>query len=450
MYARYALLLALGLIIGVASPGWAAVLRPPAELLVPPPMPDQPPLTIPVDNAQVVGPAQNSFQIAEGEVRVSTPPGPTVLFIPFQVQASDYNVLRLRMRHTAGQMGAYLFSDAPIIPQPGMPLQPIQLQADGQWHTAAVSLTVGETPNWAGEVHGVTLVFPEPAEIAVGALELARVPVKGPVSMRLGTTTEKVLARSPAEWAVTVPAGAVFEASVGTAPGQPQGRFTCTAVAQDGREVVLVDQSIGEGGAAPGQWTPVSADLSALAGTACTLRFAAEGKGYWGAPLIRTPRAADHATPIILISNDTLRADHLSCYGYGRDTTPNYDAFAKEAVLFTNAVSEEPGTLQAHMTMLTGLHPSVHGLTMRPEGHETAQTLDERFTTLAEVLAGRGYVNAGFVGVGHILIAQRGFARGFDQYSAPDTFRDILETRALIDPWLEQHADAPFFLFFHN
>ncbi len=60
---------------------------------------------------------------------------------------------------------------------------------------------------------------------------------------------------------------------------------------------------------------------------------------------------------IILISADTLRADHLSCYGYSKDTTPYLDRFAKDCVVFERAYSQIPGTLPSHMSIFTGLYP---------------------------------------------------------------------------------------------
>ncbi|MDP6520109.1 MAG: sulfatase-like hydrolase/transferase, partial [Planctomycetota bacterium] len=76
-----------------------------------------------------------------------------------------------------------------------------------------------------------------------------------------------------------------------------------------------------------------------------------------GPPEPQTP-APPH---VVLISLDTLRADHLSSYGYGRQTSPRLDALAAEGVLFEEACSSSSWTLPAHMTMLTGLPVSVHG-----------------------------------------------------------------------------------------
>ena len=64
---------------------------------------------------------------------------------------------------------------------------------------------------------------------------------------------------------------------------------------------------------------------------------------------------------VILISMDCCRADHLSCYGYHRNTTPNIDKLAKESALFKKCFSQSTYTLPSHTTMLTSLYPSAHG-----------------------------------------------------------------------------------------
>ena len=71
-----------------------------------------------------------------------------------------------------------------------------------------------------------------------------------------------------------------------------------------------------------------------------------------------------HQAPhgIILISLDTLRADHLGAYGYYRNTSPFIDAFAKESIVFENAVVQAPTTLPSHMSIMTSLYPHSHGV----------------------------------------------------------------------------------------
>ena len=84
---------------------------------------------------------------------------------------------------------------------------------------------------------------------------------------------------------------------------------------------------------------------------------------------------------LIIIIIDTLRSDHLSCYGYEGITTPNLDSLAKEGMIFTNAVCQVPLTLPSHCSIFTGKYPTAHGVR-----HNGLFQLDASEITLAEVL----------------------------------------------------------------
>ncbi|MHC4206997.1 MAG: sulfatase-like hydrolase/transferase, partial [Planctomycetota bacterium] len=90
---------------------------------------------------------------------------------------------------------------------------------------------------------------------------------------------------------------------------------------------------------------------------------------------------------ILLISIDTCRADHLGCYGYPLDTTPNIDAVAGEGIVFEHTISPLPYTLPAHCTMLTGTIPPYHRVV-----DNTDYKLGDGDVTLAELLQEKGYV----------------------------------------------------------
>lgn len=112
---------------------------------------------------------------------------------------------------------------------------------------------------------------------------------------------------------------------------------------------------------------------------------------------------------VLLISVDSLRADHLGAYGYERDTSPTIDRLAREGALFTNAVSSTSWTLPAHMALLTGLPDTVHGVT----NHTTR--LDPKVETLAQAFQEAGYYTVGFFS-GPFLHPAFGFGRGFKEY----------------------------------
>jgi arylsulfatase len=161
------------------------------------------------------------------------------------------------------------------------------------------------------------------------------------------------------------------------------------------------------------------------------------------------PERVPQRPNIIIVSTDTLRADRLGCYGYARRTSPHVDAFAKEAVLFQNAISPSPHTAPSHMSFFTGMSPTVHGVAnFQADG--SYRMLSERIPLLAELLHSAGYQTYGFHGGGNISDVF-GFARGFDWYQKIKI--DQTEARGFptIKETLAARAkDKPVFLFVHH
>jgi len=148
---------------------------------------------------------------------------------------------------------------------------------------------------------------------------------------------------------------------------------------------------------------------------------------------------------VIVISIDTLRADHLGCYGYDRPTSPTLDRLAEGGVLFENVSSTSPWTLPAHASLMTGLYPSRHGLKSHRE------YLHQAAVPMAEILQEQGYLTAAIVNA-HYVSQRYGFDRGFDEFNyvpeelaraAPSAVEDYAVG------WLSNHDGGPFFLFLH-
>lgn len=152
---------------------------------------------------------------------------------------------------------------------------------------------------------------------------------------------------------------------------------------------------------------------------------------------------------IVLISIDTLRADRLGCYGYGRETSPAVDGLAKQGTLFLNAVSPAHWTLPSHVSMLSGLYPSNH------RARSSNMPIGGEVRLLAEVLKEQGYRTYAITGGGY-LTRRLGFDRGFDLFlenrtraaggvvTLPSMIRRIEEELGKLEP------GAPYFLFLHN
>jgi len=176
------------------------------------------------------------------------------------------------------------------------------------------------------------------------------------------------------------------------------------------------------------------------------------------------------APNIVFITLDTVRADHLSSYGYSRPTTPNIDRFARSGVLFENAISASSWTLASHASMFTGLLPQQHGA-------DWAAPLTRSPWTLAEVLRSQGYQTASFVANELYLQKGWGVAQGFDRYADEratlrHNLSETLVGTAIVQPvyrsfsrydyfdrenagqlnqrvfgWLRQNSQRPYFLF---
>jgi len=150
---------------------------------------------------------------------------------------------------------------------------------------------------------------------------------------------------------------------------------------------------------------------------------------------------------VVLISIDTLRADHLSAYGYPRPTTPHLDRLAGEAYLFTRAFSSSTWTLPATATLLTGLLPGQHGV------RSLHRKLPPEIDTLAERLERAGYRTAAITD-GGFVDPKWGFGQGFGRYDAtageawaPKDVRRIVESA---ERFLAENRFHPYFLFLHT
>ncbi|MGA7613738.1 MAG: sulfatase-like hydrolase/transferase [Thermoanaerobaculia bacterium] len=158
--------------------------------------------------------------------------------------------------------------------------------------------------------------------------------------------------------------------------------------------------------------------------------------------------------PVILISIDTLRSDHLPAYGYAGVATPAIDALRRDGVLFERAYSHVPLTLPSHAAIFTGLVPPDNGV-RNNIGYRLDGTKHE---TMAAAFRAAGYATGGAVSA-YVLRSSTGIASGFDQYDDAIANRagepigglsrpgDV--TEKIAQSWIETHDAKPFFYFFH-
>jgi len=164
------------------------------------------------------------------------------------------------------------------------------------------------------------------------------------------------------------------------------------------------------------------------------------------------PRAADG--PIVLISIDTLRADHLPVYGYTAVKTPAIDALAADGIVFERAYSHAPQTLPAHASILSGRLPFEHGVR---DNVGFSVPLSEPM--LGDLLRARGYATGAVVSA-FVLRKETGIDKGFDFFdgsmpprradtSIAEVQRDGAQSEAIAERWLDGRPSPKFFLFLH-
>lgn len=167
------------------------------------------------------------------------------------------------------------------------------------------------------------------------------------------------------------------------------------------------------------------------------------------------PAAAEPKANVVFITVDTLRADHLGCYGYAAIQTPNIDQLARAGARFTQAYTPVPVTLPAHTALLTGAFPMATGM------HDfSGNKLPANTATLARVLHDHGYATAAFIGSA-VLDSRFGLNQGFDTYFDHFDFSRLLETNLdqmerrgdlVMDEalrWLKLNPPQPFLLWVH-
>ncbi len=205
-------------------------------------------------------------------------------------------------------------------------------------------------------------------------------------------------------------------------------------------------------------WHDHEVDLSEVAGPVVRLRFHTEPTNpaderpqlpVWGDPTILSPQSPETSERpfVVLVSLDTLRARSLSALGREIETSPFFDALARQGILFANAFTTYSNTMGSHMSMLTGLWPRSHAVV------GARKSLSSKKTTLATRMRAAGYETAAFT-ENALLNGARGFRRGFGHYqenkeiedgagASEETFDEALK-------WVAKHSNTPFFLFIHT
>ena len=271
---------------------------------------------------------------------------------------------------------------------------------------------------------------------------------------------------------LAVPPDGVLDTAIGVHPAisrlvEGEVEFAIEAITGEASvELLRESRRVGPGaGDDAFAWRHVSVDLGPFAGRRVVLRFVSsygdaarqDRKAFdvipadfmlWGAPSVR-PRATGGKN-VLLVSLDTLRADHLHSMGYSRETSPRIDELARTGVTFESCFSQAPWTTPSHLSILTGTYPSTHGASEPYQVRSSPWRV--RLPTLATLLKRAGYATAAFVGSGN-MSAGFGLHEGFDVYDeteldAGGSDIDTVTEKAV--RWIEAHNDRSFFLFVHS
>jgi len=282
-----------------------------------------------------------------------------------------------------------------------------------------------------------------------------------------GVFRETLVARAPERlaWRQELGDRPWLDLAVGTPDNHPV--VFVVEASSPGREPIVRERTVTSGD----RWEPFSIDLSGLAGTTTTLALSLRSDedghiGFWGAPAIRhkgahaaaiEPTAARTALGpvepprgVILIVADTLRRDHLDAWGYERETAPTITALAAEGTRFADNISQGSWTKVAVPSLLTSLYASTHGI------YDIPHTIPATVTTLTEVFRANGYAT---FHTSSVMFSGKNsnLHQGVEVLHERESIDDLGEyrsktSRVFVDrllPWLDDHAEEPFFVFLH-
>jgi choline-sulfatase len=241
-----------------------------------------------------------------------------------------------------------------------------------------------------------------------------------------------------------------------------EGRLTVEALSDAKEKTVLIDMTFVCGD--PAGWKECSADLTGFAGQAIRLDFVFSGAPKEGGTLIiakpavcvsgkisgrkisGNKRNGKKAKNVIFILVDTLRADHVNCYGKRKVITPALDGLAKEGAMFSNFSSVEDWTKPTIATILTGVYPSTH----KAQNEKTI--LSDKIKLISENLREQNIKTGAFISNGYVS-EKFGFKRGWDYYEnyvvegRPDGAESVFGCAA---DWIRENQDQRFFAYIHT
>jgi len=401
--------------------------------------------------------------------------------VPVDVDASAANLLYLELSRATGHIRPRVLWESEVEGEirpasaggRGKPLEVVQGTERGGFVT--FKLELDRHPGWKGHVRSIRVWSTNLPrnEVRIRRLTLLDDPPVAQWKVAQGTdertgkievaneTRSAVFAAPPLRLVapVRLPEGARLD--LGIALLEPSwfragsgARFT-VSLERDGEAFPLFERELDPfAREADRGWRDANLDLAEHAGRDVTivLETTALDPGsravplaVWSDPFVYRPGLRPGERNVVLVSLDTLRADHLGAYGYPRATSPALDRFARESFFFRDLVSQAASTGPSHMSLFLSLYPTAHGIT----NHD--RKLIGEAQTLARIFRKAGYDTGAFTEGGYIS-ASLGFHQGFSTYAEVEGpmegrggYADVTFPRAV--EWLRRHADRPFLLF---
>jgi arylsulfatase A-like enzyme len=300
------------------------------------------------------------------------------------------------------------------------------------------------------------------AEAAAAGTERDAVLERGRQGLRLNDVLYRGFPAGPPgrlRFALAIPRGARLQAAVAIDPrfhDRPGVEFVVKVI-RGGREEVAWTELLDPIARAEHRaWVPIDVDLARFAGKDRELVLETRGyertgeadRAFWGAPALTVERPAKLAIVYLV---DTLRADHTGVYGYARQTTPELDAFARDAVVFEAAVAHASWTKPSVASILTGQLPGQH------RAVQLRDPLDPAQVTLAQRLDAAGFATSAAIANSVIYGEESAFDRGFDLFAGlhgdDDTRSKLVGADVVVDralAFLHARRGLPGFLYVHT
>lgn len=420
------------------------------------------------------GPGIAGLQLKDGNLagRITAAGGLLAAELPRSTDRDVVHEVRVRLRVTAGSNLSVAFraTDTVDLKEEAQLLRAINwpfttpLLADKEMRTYVLRTT-------ASVRMAQRYVLIRPADVAGASFEIESLRV---VSRREHLATipsglgwqglgevyrEAMVARAPEtiRFDVELPRQPHLELAVGTIEDLPVTFRVAVKRLGDQQDTKVFERTV----TTAYRWETASVDLSGFAGKKATISLALAADkpgtlGFWGTPTVRntTPGLATSPAPqprgVILIWADTLRRDHLSFYGYSRETAPVLHKMAAEGVVFEDTIAQASWTKASGPSILTSLYPTTHTV------QSFNDVLPSSATTIAEVYRQAGYATLGLISIPFVGKFTN-LHQGFEELHEPGSFPELdagtrKSARAQVDrllPWLEDHKDAPFFVLLH-